>query len=371
MPHIYNTRANLKFSILKKNLSTRDTSSHSILTQNDSHTEGMSAEASHEQLEATGQSVLSQGGNATETSRTTKKTRKSKKSTTEKLVGTVERLTDRVEALDRRIELQEQRSVRLSVSNIPSAHSSPKSTRKRKPPSTRSVPSPQDLRSDSVIQEEVASRMHRYKDASRLDDSGTCNTKPVKSGRYRVADHRVKCLVRWPHEDVNLNEDLEMPAYKEMEPFQWCQGMVMNIFHEKRASVRDHMLLNFAQLLRDSQELSFPTAKRAHAEILSEIERGHITWQDEAAVDRVRQRFTQRTLKTSSRKASKPTQLRTCKRWNEGNCKEEDEHVSTDGKVTYKHSCSYCYKETKINHPHQARHCQRAKRDAQKDKQQV
>ena len=57
------------------------------------------------------------------------------------------------------------------------------------------------------------------------------------------------------------------------------------------------MLQYQSNLMQDALELNWATAKRAHAAVLTEIERGPTSWGDQVGVDRIRQRFKQRALK--------------------------------------------------------------------------
>ena len=130
------------------------------------------------------------------------------------------------------------------------------------------------------------------------------------------------------------------------------------------------MLAYQGNLMQDAQELSWPTAKRAHTAILTEIERSQASWGDQATVDRIRQRFTQRVLKnTHSMSADEQTCI--CKRYNEETCSQSKDH--SDGKVVYKHSCFSCFKAVKRHYSHPEAKCNREKRLAnmQADKQQV
>ena len=46
------------------------------------------------------------------------------------------------------------------------------------------------------------------------------------------------------------------------------------------------MLEYQSHIMQDAQELNWPTTKRAHAAVLTEIERGHARWGDQASIDR-------------------------------------------------------------------------------------
>ena len=113
--------------------------------------------------------------------------------------------------------------------------------------------------------------------------------------------------------------------------------------------------------MQDALELNWATAKRAHAAVLTEIERGHASWGDLTQIDRIRQRFTQRALKNPSSSNSED-QVRICKHYNEGNCNHSRDHV--EGRITYKHACFACHRAVKRHYPHPEERCNRAKRMA-------
>ena len=116
----------------------------------------------------------------------------------EKILQTLEKLANRIDDIDKRLERQEKMAPSISLSQPPSAHSSPKAT------STH-----------GSIQAEVERRVQEYQNVPRGDDSGMCNSKPIKSGRYRLGDRIVKHVVRWPHKSVSLDGNFRMPSYDE------------------------------------------------------------------------------------------------------------------------------------------------------------
>ena len=112
------------------------------------------------------------------------------------------------------------------------------------------------------------------------------------------------------------------------------------------------------------QGLNWNTAKRAHAAVLTEIERVHVSWSDQVGVDITRQRFTHRALKTQTT-TNAEEQVKIC------NCNQARDH--SEGKVLYKPVCYTCYKAMKRHYPHRESKCDRAKKHARQltDKQRV
>ena len=124
---------------------------------------------------------------------------------------------------------------------------------------------------------------------------------------------------------------------------QWVQGMLSCILEESSDIIRNQMLIHFSRLMQDAVELSLGTARRAHAAVLQEIERGLISWEDTENLGKCRIRYTQRLLQ--SVKSSPNQSSQTCLFFNKGKCKHKNEHVSAG--ILCQHECSYCLKETK------------------------
>ena len=74
---------------------------------------------------------------------------------------------------------------------------------------------------------------------------------------------------------------------------QWVQGMLSCILEESSDISRNQMLIHFSRLMQDAVELSLGMARRAHAAVLQEIERGLISWEDAENLEKCRVRYTQ------------------------------------------------------------------------------
>ena len=294
----------------------------------------------------------------------TKQPSKKKLPSTSEVMEKLDTVLNRFQDLEKRLDKQEKRVNDLSELTYPSAHSSPKrkerksSRHSRDSHSLGGIPSMDYLREDSRVQAEVDRRLRQYENVSREEIAGT-STK-FKSGRYRLGDQRVRHMVHWPHEFCSVNENFKMPAYEDINVYQWVQGFARCILEESDPRTRTHMLEYQGHIMQDAQELNWPTAKRAHAAVLTEIERGHARWEDQASIDRIRQRFTQRALKSQNGQGEEQTKI--CKRFNEETCSQAKDHV--EGKITYKHACFACFKAAKRHYGHPEVKCNRAKRPA-------
>ena len=85
------------------------------------------------------------------------------------------------------------------------------------------------------------------------------------------------------------------------------------------------MLRHFVSCMQDAIELSFPTAKRAHACVLQEMEKGTINWHNWEKIDRTRNRNTQCILALPSQKSQAESasadKTMLCKLYNKGVCR--------------------------------------------------
>ena len=79
-------------------------------------------------------------------------------------------------------------------------------------------------------------------------------------------------MVHWPH------EFFKTPAYEDINVYQWVQGFAHCILEESDPHIRTYMLEYQSHLMQDALKLNWPMAKRAHAAVLTEIERGHAHW---------------------------------------------------------------------------------------------
>ena len=256
--------------------------------------------------------------------------------------------------MEKRLDKQEKRyGGNLSMFSQPSDHSSPKHTTLRRSTAHSSshspdaLPSLNYLKGDSEIQAEVDRQLRQYDDWNREDIKG--GSTKIKSGRYRLGDQRVRHHVNWPHEFCSVRDNLKMPTYEDISVFQWVQGFARCVLEETDPKVRAFMLSYQGNLMQDALELNWSTAKRAHAAVLMEIERGQVNWQDQVGIDRIRQRFTQRAIKSQG---SGPAEelTRICKRYNEESCTQGKDH--TAGRITYRHACFACYRAVKRHYPH-------------------
>ena len=154
------------------------------------------------------------------------KRRKRHSSTPASIQRTLDYILHKFDNLEERLARQEQRKQDLSIVSRPTSHSSPvdgrrNSSRPRNPNRAHlRIPSLQELKDDSAVQKRVDRRLRQYEDGSQCEEQGSLH-KPIKSGRYRLADQHVQRVVHWPHEFCALADNFQVPTYEEFNYFQW------------------------------------------------------------------------------------------------------------------------------------------------------
>ena len=266
------------------------------------------------------------------------------------LMNAVQEMGSKMKEQDEMLKRQEEKTSISDLSAVPSAHSSPKAMHSN----VQKIPSLDEVKTDMRVQAEVEKRMQQYQNASHTDYSGR-PTSTLKLGRYRAGVTKFKVPINWPQDLCTVPSGSKQPLYNDMSNEQWVQGMLLCILEESSVENKDYMLLYFSMLMQDAIELSLGTARKAHAVVLQEMEKGRFTWNDTNLVEKCKNRHTQRMLQTVKSTTTSNTQV--CVFYNKGKCKNDSDHVSSG--ILYQHCCSYCYKETKKRYEHPVNQCMR------------
>ena len=211
------------------------------------------------------------------------------------------------------------------------------------------------------IQAEVDKCLQAYHNVSRTDFTGKSNT-AIKSGCFRAGIAKIKQSISWPQVNVGNKQ----PAYDEMSLEQWVQGMLFCVLEQTDSKNKDTMLMYFALLMQDAIELSANTARRAHAAVLQEMERGKLSWAEPDLVEKVKIRNTQRIFHGQKTALSPMVQTQCYTHFNKGHCKYDNEHVANG--ILYQHYCSFCMKETQKKYDHPLCKCLRVKNSQNQSK---
>ena len=267
------------------------------------------------------------------------------------LLNVVKDMGAQLEDHGERLCKQEEKVSIQNISALPSGHSSPKaanSVNEPLPSKPDRMPSFEALKTDSRIQAEVARRLHEYQNASRVDGSG----KPLatlKSGRYRAGVAKIKTQVNWPQDFCSVPVGSKQSTYDELSNDQWVQGFLLCMLEEKDQKLRESMLQYYSWLMQDAIELNIMTARRAHAAVLQEIEKGKISWDRLDLIEKVKCRYTQRIVECQKQTGGMSNQA--CRHFNKVFCRIDNDHVVNG--ILYMHCCTFCLKGTgrKYNHP--------------------
>ena len=283
------------------------------------------------------------------------------------LLNSVQTMNEQLQQQDLRLRKQEERVSLNELSVVaPSAQSSPKSDKQSKmktPKLPGEVSRPaklpfEDLKSDSRIQAEVERRLQDYQQTSRTETAG----KPVqslKSGRYRAGVAKIHKHINWPQDFCSVASGNKQPTYDELTNEQWMQGFLFCILEEGNSKIRENMLQYLTYLMQDAIELSMNTARKAHAAVLQDMERGKVSWEELDLVEKIKGRNTQRLVQGHRSSTNTQDRIQPCIHFNKGNCKFESDHVLNN--TIYQHVCSYCFRETGRKFEHTMQKCLRMK----------
>ena len=115
------------------------------------------------------------------------------------------------------------------------------------------------------------------------------------------------------------------------------------------------MLQYLTCLMQDAIDLSMNTARKAHAAVLQDMERGKVSWEQLDLVEKVKSRNTQRLVQSYKNKATTQDTIQPCIHFNKGSCRFESDHVLKN--TLYQHICSYCFRETGRKFEHSMQKC--------------
>ena len=276
----------------------------------------------------------------------------------DKLLEVVKDMDGKLKEQELRLQKQEERVSLNEISALPSAQSSPKVAKNSEAKDSAKLPSFEDLKSDSRVQAEVDKRLREYQHMSRGDSQGKPNT-ALKSGRFRSGVSKVKVPISWPQDYCSVLVGQKQPTYDELSLEQWFQGLLYCVLEQDSNTTRENMLYYLTLLLQDAVELSSGTARRAHAAVLQEVEKGRVDWSRLDLIEKIKNRYTQRMVQQSKPSSVSGIQMQVCSHYNKGYCRYEGDH--TVGSVLYQHYCSFCMRETHKKFDPPSVKCLRAK----------
>ena len=216
------------------------------------------------------------------------------------------------------------------------------------------IPSAKFLKGSKNIQQAIGSRLLEL---AALNEQG--KFKLQRGGKDQVT---VKQQVPWPQNYVLAGTAKTRTTYDSLSIFQWIPGMCAIIRKEKQIQVRNAMLEYVSNIMEDTQDFGWASAKGAHALILCKMEEGKVDWSMTEKIDRLRRAHAQKIVANPSTVQGRKNgemQGVPCRYFQTGKCTHKADHL-TAGQL-YKHICNFCNNSGKqLNHP--LRDCRNAKK---------
>ena len=212
------------------------------------------------------------------------------------------------------------------------------------------LPMISSLRSSRRIQDEVDDRI---KELQMLSHKGKC--KSQRGGSETVF---VKKEIPWPQNYILGGSSKNRVSYDNLSISQWVSGFASIIRDEKDPNVKQCMLDYLTEIMDDSHDFGWKTAKGAHAVLLCRMEEGRVTWQDTDKIDRIRRAYAQKVYQGASGSNSRKTHGKDvptpCRYFQKGSCSQKGDHDNNGH--TYLHVCSRCFENGK-KFPHSLKDC--------------
>ena len=93
--------------------------------------------------------------------------------------------------------------------------------------------------------------------------------------------------VPWPQNFILSGSNKSRTSYDSLSMSQWVSGFATIIREELDIETRNSMLEYLADLMEDSHDFDWQSAKGAHAVLLCKMEENKINWNDTVKIDRV------------------------------------------------------------------------------------
>ena len=220
------------------------------------------------------------------------------------------------------------------------------------------LPTLATIRRSRSIQEQVDTRIKELQAVNK--DKGK-----FKSQRGGSETIWVKNEIAWPHNFVLSGNMKNRVTYDNLSLSQWVSGFATIIKDENDVETKNKMLEYLSELMEDSHDFGWSSAKGSHAVLLCRMEEGRVTWKDTHKIDRVRRAYAHRSTSHSqgpsgSKKVSPKDVPTPCKYYQRNSCSHKNDHET--GGRTYLHICSICHGQGK-NLSHSSKDCRKSKND--------
>ena len=215
------------------------------------------------------------------------------------------------------------------------------------------IPELSYIRSSRDVQKQIDRSLAKL---SKKQSEGNDGSKKLKSKRGGPVEVTVQEKVAWPHEHILGGQTRQRVTYDQLTMPQFVQGFVKNILDEKNLDNREFMLRYLGDIMEDTSDFSWVSAKASHAVLLCEMERGQVVWSDTSRIDRIRRAHAQKHQSRQNwgyRQQEKRPWF--CKNYQTGSCNFNKDH-EVGGKL-HRHICAYCVSQGRqLNHPERECH---------------
>ena len=226
------------------------------------------------------------------------------------------------------------------------------------------IPQLSHIRSSKEVQRQIDRSIAKL---SRKQLEGNDISQKLKSKRGGPVEVAVQKKVAWPHEHILGGQTRQRVTYDQLTMPQFVQGFVKNILDEKNLDNREFMLRYLGDIMEDTSDFAWVSAKASHAVLLCEMERRQVVWSDTAMIDRIRRAHAQKHQNRQNwgfRQQEKRPWF--CKNFQTGSCSFNKDH-EVGGKL-HRHICAHCLSQGKhLNHSE--RDCHFSKKSGPKNDQ--
>ena len=121
---------------------------------------------------------------------------------------------------------------------------------------------------------------------------------------------------------------------------QWVSGFSAIIHEESNIETKNQMLEYLSDLMDDSHDFGWQSAKAAHAVRLCKMEENKVDWSETKKIDCVCRVHTQRVMSSGSKRSGNKDKPVPCRYYQKGTCGQKGHENNGQ---SYLHVCSVCF----------------------------
>ncbi len=198
-----------------------------------------------------------------------------------------------------------------------------------------------DTESDmSVLTDESSGHVRRKKEPKRKSDK--------KSSRLRTSASTVKNgRVEWPHFGVYKGPACEPAEYDSLTLAEFTFGYLETLKYSREdKAIKAEMLNHLQNIMEDASLYPWTNVRNFHGVVLSEMERGRLSWMDREKIQTLRIKYAQKHFLTSFHAEINP-----CPAFQTGTCDMDGDHDNV------RHVCAHCLNSRAKVCPHPMQTC--------------